>query len=307
MAHENRRHGITDEKRRDLLKILGVAGAGAVGQDVTDVTLSDLQNAVSTGGSAELAERGRAIRSDLTGTLDTALLSAERESIAATIAGLSEVREQGIPDRGETLYEGLTDSAWPIEGHLTDAGFFASAEANLPRFGSAHIERAAKHLVSTGSLAAILSEVGFDESEQTALMANVASSADQLAYWEPTWSLEQSDIEEVTPEYVPPLQRRAAGGALLWIDGLDKHLRQRKVLITDRMLDDGIRDVRAMLGGFYVLTTAAERLSRGEISDEELTALVSGSTATMIAAQNDLQADLVRISDEMRAPRTRGD
>ncbi|NEU55407.1 hypothetical protein [Halorussus sp. MSC15.2] len=299
---------ISDEERRKFLKVLGVASAAATGGSaIDDVTLGDLRDLVAVESAGEFARRGEAIRNDLSGSLDAELLATEMAGVADAIADLSAVRAAGVPDRGEELYAELTTPAWRIDDHLTEVGFYASAEANLPRFTSEHIERMTKQLVHTASLAETLSEVGFGEHEQTALVANVVSQADRLALWEPTWVLEEAPVEEVNPDYVSPLQKRAASGALLWIDGLDKHLRQNQVLLTDELLDDGIADVRAMLGGFYLLSAAADRLGRGEISDEELTALVSGSTAMLIASQTDLQYDLVRITDEMRAPRTGGD
>lgn len=308
MSNVRNRSRLSDEERRDFLKVLGVAGATAVGGSAADdVTLSDLREAVTVESAGELARRGEAIRNDLTGELDAALLESEMAGVAEAIERLPAVRAAGVPDRGESQYAELTNAAWRVDDHLAEVGFYASAEANLPRFRSDHIEATTRQLVHTESLATALSEVGFDERERTALVGNVVSRSDRLALWEPTWFLEEADIEEVHPEFVASLHERAAAGGLHWIEGLDKFLRQNEVLLTDEMLDDGVADVRAMLGGFYVLADAARRLGRGELSDEELTALVSGSTAMLIASQTDLQYDLVRITDEMRAPRTGGD
>lgn len=307
MTTEHTHSRLSDEERRKFLKTLGVAGAAATaGSSLRDATLSDLRELVTVESTGELARRGEAIRGDLAGELDAAVLASEMGGVADAIDRLSDVRAVGIPDRGESLYAELTNAAWSIDEHLTEVGFYASAEANLPRFRPEHIEAMTKQLVTTESLGAALSEVGFDEHERTAVVANVVNQADRLALWEPTWVYEEAEVGEVNPEHVAPLHERAADGALLWIDGLDKHLRQNEVLITDQMLDDGLADVRAMLGGFYLLSDAAERLANGEVSDAELTALVSGSTAMMIASQTDLQHDLVRVTDDMRAPRTGG-
>ncbi|WP_276299222.1 twin-arginine translocation signal domain-containing protein [Halorussus lipolyticus] len=311
MTTEHTNSRLSDDERRDFLKVLGVTGAAATGgAALEDVTLSDLREAVTVESTGEFARRGEAIRNGLTGELNAELVGAEMAGVADAIDRLPEVRTAGIPERGEELYAELTGAAWAIDDHLAEVGFYASTEANLPRFGSSHIEAMARHLVRAEALETALSEVGFDAREQTEAVANVVRQSDHLAMWQPTWGYEDvegGDEFEVEPEYVPPLHRRAAAGALLWIDGLDKHLRQKQVLITDQMLDDGIADVRAMLGGFYLLSDAASRLATGDIADEELTALVSGSTAMLIASQTDLQYDLVRITDEMRAPRTGGD
>lgn len=307
MDNQNVTRTVTDEDRREFLKVLGVAGAAAVGKTaVEDVTLSDLREVVAAESSAELAEMGRAIRGDLTAELDASLLASEAAGVAEAIERLPAVREQGFPDRGESLYGELTSGAWAIEEHLTETGFFASAEANLPRFTPEHVEAMVKQLVNAEALSTTLSEVGFSEAEQTALVTNVVGRADELAAWAPTWLLEDAEVEEVNADYVAPLQQRAAGGALLWIDGMDEHLFQNEVLITEEMLDRAVRDVRAMLGGVYLLGSAAEGIADGEISDEELTALVSGSTAITISAQLEFTSDLVRITDDMRAPRQGG-
>ena len=308
MTQERTRTRLSDEERRNFLKVLGVAGAAAAGNAAADdVTLEGLREAVTVESTGELAAMGEAIRSDLTGELDADLLATEMAGVAGSIDRLSDVRAAGVPARDEELYAELTDAAWTVADHLTEVGFYASAEANLPRFTADHVETTTRQLVNAESLGAALSEVGFDGRERTALVANVVTQADRLALWEPTWVFEEAEVGEVNPEHVAPLHRRAAEGALLWIDGLDRHLRQNEVLLTDEMLDDGVADVRAMLGGFYLLSAAAERLGRGEVSDAELTALVSGSTAMMIASQTDLQYDVVRITDEMRAPRAGGD
>jgi hypothetical protein len=311
MTTEYTESRLSDDERREFLKVLGVAGAAATGGTaLEEVTLSDLREAVTVESTGEFASRGEAIRNGLTGELNAELLGAEMTGVADAIDRLPEVRAAGFPDRGETLYAELTSSGWAIDEHLSEVGFYASTEANLPRFGSEHVEAMAKQLVGIESVEVALSEVGFDAHERTDVVANVVRQSEHLAMWQPTWGYEEvegGDEFEVEPEYVSPLHERAAAGALLWIDGLDKHLRQKRVLITDQMLDDGIADVRAMLGGFYLLSDAADRLARGDISDAELTALVSGSTAMMIASQTDLQYDLVRITDEMRAPRTEGD
>lgn len=308
MPNRHTHSRLSDEERRDFLKALGVTGAAATGASaVDDVTLSDLREVVTVESSGELARRGEAIRTDLTGELDAELLAGEMAGVADAIERLPEARAAGVPDRGESLYAELTDAAWNVADHLSAVGFYASAEANLPRFTSDHVETTTRQLVHADSLGSVLSEVGFDERERTAMVANAVNRADHLALWEPTWVFERAEVGEVNPEHVAPLHRRAAEGALLWIDGLDKHLRQNEVLLTDRMLDDGVTDVRAMLGGLYLLSAAAERLGRGEISDADLTALVSGSTAMLIASQTDLQYDVVRITDDMRAPRAGGD
>lgn len=295
---------ITDQERRDFLKALGITGAiGVAGE----FTLGDLRETVADEPTDELAAMGRAIRADLTGTLDASLLAGELSALATEIERLAAVRAAGIPGREETLYGQLTDPAWNVERHLAEVGFFESAETNLPTFTPAHIASTTKELIRTESIAATLSELGFDEDEQTAMVMDVVNENQALAQWVPTRVYEDAELgvgeEYIDPETVAPLHRRAASGALLWIDGLDWHYWQNEVLLTDEILDAGLRDVKAMLGGFHLLSTAAEGLARGDISDEQLSALVTGSSAIMILNQLRLANDVARITDDVRAPR----
>lgn len=302
MENETSHERLSDEKRRDFLKVLGVAaGATVAGKTVEELTLDDLQDAVTVESADELAERGRAIREDLSGTPDADGIESEMAGVAGAIESLPEVRERGVPEMGASVYGELTDAAWNIDEHLTAVGFWESAEVNLPPFGADHIERTTRQLVTAEAVDPVLSEIGFDEQERFDLLADVATRVDHLEMWQPTWMLEHDAVEDVQAEYVEPLHRRAAGGALLWIDGLDEFFAQRKVLITDEILDAAVADVHRLLGGFYLLSAAAEALARGEISDADLTALVTGSAGILISGQIDLQYDAVRIGEDMRA------
>lgn len=295
----NDKHGrVSDEERRQFLKALGIGGAVAA----TGFTLDELRDVVSEESSDELAKRGEAIRESLTDGLDAELLVTEAAALADRI---ERVPKLGVPDDpGASMYKHLTEPGWRIDNHLANVGFFATAEANLPAFTPEHISSTTRELIRTGSLTTSLSDVSFDERRQTELVVDVVANSEQLAHWVPTWFYENAELnddEPVQPENVPPLHRRAAAGALLWIDGLDWHLWQNEVLLTDQIVADAIRDVRAMLGGYYLFASAAEQLARGEITDEELTALITGSTAILIASQNDLAADAIYITDAMRA------
>jgi hypothetical protein len=266
--------------------------------------MDDLAEAVTVESAGELAERGLKIRAGLTGEVDAALLAEGMAGVAESIERLPETRAAGIPAMGEPLYAELTEPAWRIDRHLTEISFYESAELALPAFGADHIETTTKQLVQSDAIGPVLSAVGFDEEAQLALLASVVDNAEHLAMWQPTWMLMDDRVEEIQAEYVEPLHRRAAAGALNWIDGLDYFLAQRNPLITDEMLDAGLEDIRTMLGGFYLLSAAAEGIASGEISDADLTALVSGGSGILITGQTALQYDLVRISEEMRAPRT---
>lgn len=305
MGYETTDHKLGDEKRREFLKALGLLGGAAVaGATVEEMAMEDLAEAVTVESAGELAERGQKIRAGLTGQLDAALLAEGMAGIAETIKQLPETRAVGVPAMGEALYAELTEPAWRIDQHLTEVSFYESAEIALPAFSADHIETTTKQLIQSEAIGPVLSEVGFDEQVQLALLANVVGNAEHLTMWQPTWMLQDERVEDIQAELVEPLHRRAAAGALNWIDGLDHFLAQREVLITDAMLDTGLEDIGTMLGGFYLLSAAAEGIASGEVSDADLTALVTGGSGILITGQMDLQYDLVRITDEMRAPRT---
>ncbi|PCR90228.1 hypothetical protein [Natrinema ejinorense] len=292
---------VSDEDRREFLKALGVIGGGAV----AGATLRDLRAEVSSGAAGGLAEMGEAVRGGLTGSLDAALLSEAVTALEGSFERLPQLGAMGVPEQGASAYQELTTSAWTINDHLSDAGFFASAEANLPAFEPAHIEETTRQLLHIDALPATLSEIGFAEEEQTALVTNIVNSREQLSWWMATPDYPPADAVDdgVVHEYVAPLHQRAAEGSLLWIDGLDHFLWQREPLVTDEMIDRGLWDVKSMLGGYYLMGSAARDLAAGEIADDHLTTLTTASTAVMIIGQEFLINDVVRITDDKRAPR----
>lgn len=302
MTHKHRRERVTDEDRRALLKALGIAGAAGV---AGEFTLSDIRNEVSTGGE-ELAAMGEAVRADLTDTVDTSLLASGMSGLGGAIETLPTLEAAGVPTEQGTAYESLTDEIWPVHEHLVDVGFFASAERHLPPFVPEHISAAARQVVGSGSLAEALSEVGFDADEGTALTSMIVSNDAHLGKWKPVGAYVQEGVEEFNPDDIAPLHQRASEGSLLWIDGLDHWLWQNRVLVTEEMLADGLWDIKAMLGGYYLLTRAAHDMAEGTISDELLTAMVTAGSAGAIIGQEKLTFDLIRVTDEMRAP-IRGD
>ena len=292
---------VSNENRREFLKALGVIAGGAV----AGATIQDLREEVSTGAADELAEMGEAVRSGLTGTLDAALLSEELAGLEESFELLPELKAMGTPEQDASAYQELTTAAWTINDHLSEVSFFASAEENLPAFTPAHIEETTRQLLHIDALPATLSEIGFTEGEQTALVTNIVNSNEQLSWWmkTPDYPPAEAVDDGVVYEYVAPLHQRAAEGSLLWIDGLDHFLWQNEVLVTDEMIDRGLWDVKSMLGGYYLMGSAARDLATGDITDEQLSALITGSNAIMIIGQEFLRSDVIQITDSMRAPR----
>lgn len=292
----------TAEDRETLAENLGVDEA--VVDD--EVTLSALRTALEGEVDEEFASMGEAIRRDLEGELDTELLTSVLTDLATEVGRLPEIRAAGIPDgerEPERLYRELAEPGWRMYDHLLDVGFFESVDENAPRFTPEHIRNTAHGLVEADPLTADLESAGFDEAEQIRLMSDVVNNDRDLARWVPTREIPY-DVE-FNVDFVPPLHQRAAGGALLWIKTLDIHLWQKQVLITDEILDDGIRDVKAMLGGLYLLARAAREISLGEeseLTDGQLMAALTAGAAITILNQQAVCQDVFYITEEMRAP-----
>jgi len=286
---------MTVAEQRDLATALGVDTPG----DGT-VTWELLAGQIEPRSDSAFASRGEAIRADLAGRLDQELLERERENIADEIRRLSDVRDVGVPDEPSGLYTDVAAPGWRLYDHLLEVNFFESLDENLPRFTADHIETTARELLLADPLSSSLDDVGFDESEKTALLLDVANNDERLARWVPSNQI--PDGVEFETETVPPLHQRAMG-ALLWIRGLDRHLWQNEVMITDEILDDAVRYVKAMLGGLFVTATAACDLAGdGQFTDEQLTAALTAGSAVQIVSQEELLHSVFYIRDDMRAP-----
>ncbi|MFC4448896.1 hypothetical protein [Halorussus aquaticus] len=290
---------VDERDRRNFLKILGVTGGvGAA----SELSLSDLRGAVGEGSADELATYGERIRADLAGGLDGGRLSGSLAGIEAGIAELPELRAAGFPAEQGTAYQEVAAPAWDAYDHLAEVGFFAAAERHLPEFSADHVRATAAELIRAEPLTAALADAGLTERERTAAVVDVVNENERLAQWVSTASL-PADPEGYDPENVAPLHQRALGGALLWIDELDQQLWQREVLLTESMLDDGIWDVKQMLGGVHMFVSAARDLAGPEeLTDSQLAAALAGGSAIAIRGQEQIEADLFRIGDDERAP-----
>lgn len=293
---------VAAEEREQLVENLGIDDTVVE----EELTLSALQSAVDGEIDDEFASMGEAIRNDLEGSLDVGLLESVMEDLETQIERLPEVREVGIPDgerEPDRLYRDLVEPAWRMYDHLVDVGFFESVDANAPRFSSGHIENTSYGLLEADPLTSELESIGFEDAEQVRLVTSVVNSDRELARWVPTEQIPH-DVE-FNVDFVPPLHQRAAGGALLWIQTLDIHLWQKQVLITEQILDDGYWDIKAMLGGLYLLTRAAREIGVGDessLTDGQLMAALTASAAIMIINQQEICRDMYYITEEMRAP-----
>ena len=290
------------EEQERLIERLGV-GDAVVGDELT---LSALQSDVETEIGDEFASMGAAIRDDLEGTLDTRLIDTVLADLEVRIARLPDVRGAGVPEgerEPESLYADLVEPGWRLYDHLLDVGFFESVDRNAPRFSADHIRNTGHGLIEAEPVRNELEAVGFDESEQLALMADVVNGDRELERWVPTAEIPY-DVE-FDVDSVPPLHQRAAGGSLLWIQTLDIHLWHKEVLLTEEILDDACRDTKGMLGGLYLLALAAREISTSErdrsLTDGQLMAALTGGAAVMIVKQQDICHDVFYITDDMRA------
>lgn len=281
--------------RRDLATALGVDAPGE------EVTWTSLAGRVESRSDAAFASSGSTLRAEFGDRLDPDLLERECENLAAELGRLPAVREAGVPDGPEGLYTEVAAPGWRLYDHFLEVGLFERLDEVLPRFTAENIEQTTRELVLTDPLSSALEEVGFDEAEKTALLSAVANNNERLARWVPSNQI--PDEVEFDTSNVPPLHQRAMGGALLWIRGLDRHLWQNEVLVTEAILDDAVRHVKAMLGGTYVTATAARDLAADErFSDEQLTAAFTAGAAVQILYQEEVLHDVFYIRDEDRAP-----
>lgn len=120
MEH-SRHNSVTDEQRREFLRVLDVGGTVAAGC----VALDDVRSAIASESSDELASVGETIQSKLTGALDAGLLARAQAEFAETAAALTQVPAKGLPTaRTEPReeFESVAIAARPIYDHLDDVG-----------------------------------------------------------------------------------------------------------------------------------------------------------------------------------------
>lgn len=299
MVKKHSSRAITDEDRREFLKVLGVGGAVAAG-----ATLDEVRNAVSPETSGELAPIGEAVRADLAGELDAGLLANEQASFVETAASLTAVPERGLPEGSpREEFEAVAAASRPIYEHLGSVGFFGSTTKHLPDFTPEYIEQSIQRFVGSESLAAPLKDLNFAEDELVDLVATVVSHRERIGerHWVSTDEISREEI--AMGEHIPPMTKLAAGGSLLWLEDLDQHLWQDKVLITDEILSDATWHARSMAAGFQLMTEGARHIAQeaGALSDEDLAAQLSSGFALMAIAQNLLAEDAYWITEEMRA------
>lgn len=303
MGHEHIEQGVTDEDRREFLKALGIAGTVGVG----GMTLNEVRNVVSTTGAAEeLAPVGRAIKADLAGALDVGLIASQQEAFAEAVSALPAVVDEGLPGaEPREDFQAVADAGRPVYEHLQGAGFFESTTSHLPEFTPKYITQSAELFVGTESIAEPLKELGITDEVGLDLVVPVVNQADDISehHWLATDMIPREQIEY--GEHIPAMTSAAAGGSLLWLEDLDLHLWQDKILISDEILNNAVWDTQGMAAGFHLMAEGAKVIGEesDELSNEALGALLSTSFAMQTIAQWMLIQDAYWITEEMRAPR----
>ncbi|WP_049935559.1 hypothetical protein [Haloplanus natans] len=294
---------ITDRDREVLTTEFDV---GALDDDPEAVL--DLLTDIEGTDAAPFESMGAAIRNDLSESLDADLLDSAVDDLEAVLEDAESVREAGIPERHgpgdagvEELYRELIAPVWEAYYHLIDVGFFERIEDTLPGFTEEHLDHTAEGTLATGMLTDELANVGFDEHERTALLLDLVSNDTRLSHW--VQAKEIPEGVEFDVDYVPPLYHRAVGGGLLWVKALDRHLKQKEILLTDSIVDDAFWRTKAILGGVYLFLRAAHAVANDDgSSDRRIVAALSSGAAITIVNQEELMQEAFWINEENRAP-----
>jgi hypothetical protein len=297
--HENN-SVVSDEDRRDFLKALGVAGVAAG----SGVTLNEVRNEMTAGTSEELAEVGQAIQSDLQGELDPSLIASQQAAMAEATQELAAVPERGLPtEEPREEFAAAEAAARPVYEHIRDVGFFESTTEHLPQFSPEYLSSAVQTLVASEAFAEPLAELGFTDGAGVELLSTVIGNAERLSHhhWVATDTLPREEI--AIGDEIPPMTQMAAGGPLLWLRDMDKHIWQSSILLDNQILTDGTWHAQSMMGGFYLMSEGARSIGAGEgaLGESELAALLSTGFAVQAISQNLLPPDFYWITEEMSA------
>lgn len=296
-AYQNRY--VPDEDRRELLKALGVMGTITVG----GASLAELQANTPATAPDELASIGDAIRSDLAGSIDAALLTTQQTELASATTALDAVTERGIPvDAARNEFAPVAEAGRPMYDHLNDVGFFESTTTHLPRFNPGFLTDAVGTFAASETLTEPLAELELTNGAGLDLIAEVVANAEALSthHWVATDEINRDQIEG--GEHIPPMTMGAAGGALLWLEWLDDHLWRHHAILTEDILADAVWHGRSMGAGLYLMAEGAKTLAADQpsLADEELGAVLSTGFAVQAISQGLLTLDVAWINDDMR-------
>ncbi|MFB6129245.1 MAG: hypothetical protein ABEJ28_00295 [Salinigranum sp.] len=302
MVSNYSRGRLTDDERRAFLKALGVGGTVALGS----ATLGDVRQALDAAPASELAPIGQAIDADLSGSLDGRLLDEHGAAFAHQAASLPAVAGKGFPTDGPREdFSKVAAAGRPIYEHLNEVGFFGSTTTHLPEFTREYLKKSVQAFVGSKALAEPLSQLDMKGGQGVDLLATVVGNAQEISdyHWVATDQIPRNEIE--IGEHIPPMTKGAAGGILLWLEDLDGHFWQKRVLLTEEIRNAAVWHARSMAAGFHLMTAGAKAIAdeSAALSDEQLGALLSTGFAVQAIAQNLLPQDVYWITEGMRGSR----
>lgn len=304
MDYVHNNQTVTDEDRREFLKVLGVTGVAAAG----GVALSDVREGLSTTETTEtFASFGEALRADMAGAMDAAALAEHQAAFAEAASDLPAVIERGLPENGpREEFGAVAEAGWPLYEHLTETGFFERSTEHLPTFTPQSLTESTEIAVGSEAIASSLEGFGVSEEAAVDLVVPTVNQAEKLSYfhWIASEGIPQGhEVEGV----LPPITQRVTGGILLWLQNLDGHLYRNQILIGEDILRKGVWHVQGMTTGFYLLSEAATAIAEGSdrFSAEELGAAVATGIALQEVGQRLLPEDVHWISESARDPGNR--
>jgi len=293
---------IDDERRRDLLRFLGVAGSVAVGSS----TLGQVRAAMSTPDDSDaLAGAGRSIRRELGDSLDAETLRSHADSFATAVEGLESVADRGVPETEREDFAPVASAGRPVVDHLESEGFYGTANDSLPEFDADYIDASVERFANEAALAAPLSELGFDGGDGVDLLAAVVDKSTEIAERHWIGSIRVSR-EMISPgDVVPDPTLGCHEGTLLWLQDIDEYLWQNAVLVTEDIYADAVWYARAMAAGFHLVTDGAIAAAEddGRYDDEQLAALLSVGFAVQTICDPGVLQEVYWLRDDERGPR----
>lgn len=300
MAKYKEHTTVTDEERRELLKVIGVAGAvGASG-----VTLGELNDTVEPTDVEALSSLGAALSEEMTGAVDADLLATQQGELATALAEAPAAIESGAAfEEPGTAFDKIAQAGWGTYDHLEETGFFETLSEEMPAFNPERLTTSTQAFLGSSAAVEPLAELDLGGTAGVDLVVPIINQAEKLSHFH--W-IASGDIpaDHHLTDVLPPISQRAAGGVLLWLQNLDDHLYQDQVLMNEQILADGIWEVRGMTAGFHLMTEGAKAIGAGSdrFTDAELGALFTTSIALQEVAQRMLPVHMHWIDEETRDP-----
>lgn len=300
MTRYQKHTAVSDEERREFLKVIGVAGA--VG--ASSVTLGELNDTVEPTDVDALRSVGAAVSERMAGAVDADLLATQQAELTTALADAPAAVESGAAfEAPGTAFDEIAQAGWGTYDHLEETGFFEALSEEMPAFNPERLATSTQAFLGSDAAIEPLRELDLGGTAGVDLVAPIINQAEKLSHFH--W-IASGDIpaDHHLTDVLPPISQRAAGGVLLWLQNLDDHLYQDQVLFTEEILADGIWEVRGMTAGFHLMTEGARAIGAesNRFSDADLGALFATSIALQEVAQRMLPVHMHWIDEETRDP-----